>query len=102
VEGKPGNPLKLALDLDLQKLAYSKLASRAGAAFVLNIKTGEILTAVSTPSFDTNLFAFGITQNQLNNLLRNERKPMVNKFLSAQYPPGSVIKPVVALCALDN
>ena len=102
VEGKPGNPLKLALDLDLQKLAYSKLASHAGAALVLDIKTGEILTAVSTPSFDTNLFAFGISQNQLNNILRNERKPMVNKFLSAQYPPGSVIKPVVALCALDN
>ena len=52
--------------------------------------------------FDTNKFAFGITQPEFNELLKNERKPLVNKFLSGQYSPGSVIKPIIALSALEN
>jgi len=50
----------------------------------MDIKTGEVLACVSTPSFDTNKFAFGITQPEFNELLKNERKPLINKFLSGQ------------------
>lgn len=102
VDGVSGNPLKTSLDLELQKLAYQKLRGIAGSAVAMDVKTGQILACVSTPSFDTNKFAFGITQPEFNELLKNERKPLVNKFLSGQYSPGSVIKPIIALSALEN
>jgi penicillin-binding protein 2 len=102
VDGISGNPLKTSLDLELQKLTYQKLKGIAGSAVAMDVKTGEILACVSTPSFDTNKFAFGITQPEFNELLKNDRKPLVNKFLSGQYSPGSVIKPIIALSALEN
>jgi penicillin-binding protein 2 len=102
VDGVSGNALKTSLDLELQKLTYQKLGRNAGSAIAMDIKTGEILACVSTPSFDTNKFAFGITQPEFNELLKNERKPLINKFLSGQYPPGSVLKPIIALAALEN
>ena len=102
VDGVSGNALKTSLDLELQKLTYQKLGRYAGSAIAMDIKTGEVLACVSTPSFDTNKFAFGITQPEFNELLKNERRPLINKFLSGQYPPGSVIKPIIALAALEN
>jgi penicillin-binding protein 2 len=102
VDGVSGNALKTSLDLELQKLTYQKFGRYAGSAIAMDIKTGEVLACVSTPSFDTNKFAFGITQPEFNELLKNERKPLINKFLSGQYSPGSVVKPIIALAALEN
>jgi len=102
VDGVSGNALKTSLDLELQKLTYQKLGRNAGSAIAMDVKTGEVLACVSTPSFDTNKFTFGITQPEFNELLKNERKPLINKFLSGQYSPGSVIKPIIALAALEN
>ena len=102
VDGVSGNALKTSLDLELQKLTYQKFGRYAGSAIAMDIKTGEVLACVSTPSFDTNKFTFGITQPEFNELLKNERKPLINKFLSGQYPPGSVVKPIIALAALEN
>jgi penicillin-binding protein 2 len=102
VDGVSGNTLKTSLDLELQKLTYQKFGRYAGSAIAMDIKTGEVLACVSTPSFDTNKFAFGITQPEFNELLKNERKPLINKFLSGQYSPGSVVKPIIALAALEN
>jgi penicillin-binding protein 2 len=102
VDGVSGNALKTSLDLELQKLTYQKFGRYAGSAIAMDIKTGEVLSCVSTPSFDTNKFAFGITQSEFNELLKNERKPLINKFLSGQYSPGSVVKPIIALAALEN
>jgi penicillin-binding protein 2 len=102
VDGVSGNALKTSLDLELQKLTYQKLGRYAGSAIAMDVKTGEVLACVSTPSFDTNKFAFGITQPEFNELLKNDRKPLLNKFLSGQYSPGSVVKPIIALAALEN
>jgi penicillin-binding protein 2 len=102
VDGVSGNALKTSLDLELQKLTYQKLGRYAGSAIAMDIRTGEVLACVSAPSFDTNKFAFGITQPEFNELLKNERKPLINKFLSGQYSPGSVVKPIIALAALEN
>jgi penicillin-binding protein 2 len=102
VDGVSGKPLKTSLDLELQKLTYDKLGRYAASAVAMDVKTGELLACVSTPSFDSNKFAFGITQPEFNELLKNERKPLINKFLSAQYSPGSTIKPIIALAALEN
>jgi penicillin-binding protein 2 len=102
VDGVSGNALKTSLDLELQKLTYQKFGRYAGSAIAMDIKTGEVLACISTPSFDTNKFAFGITQPEFNELLKNERKPLINKFLSGQYSPGSVVKPIIGLAALEN
>jgi penicillin-binding protein 2 len=102
VDGVSGNALKTSLDLELQKLTYQKFGRYAGSAVAMDVKTGEVLACVSLPSFDSNKFAFGISQSEFNELLKNERKPLINKFLSGQYSPGSVIKPIIALAALEN
>ena len=102
VDGVSGNALKTSLDLELQKLTYQKFGRYAGSAVAMDVKTGEVLACISSPSFDTNKFAFGISQPEFNELLKNERKPLINKFLSGQYSPGSVVKPIIALAALEN
>jgi penicillin-binding protein 2 len=102
VDGVSGDALRTNLDLELQRLIFSRLGGTAGSVVVMDVNNGEIYACVSTPSYDTNKFALGISQDELNVLLRNDRRPLVNKPLSGQYPPGSVIKPLIMLSALDN
>ena len=99
--GEEGESLHLTLDARLQRAAYEAFGEESGAAVVLNVKTGEILALVSTPSFDPNLFTNGISYKHWNALLNNERTPLVNKAVSGQYSPGSTFKVVVALAALE-
>ena len=99
--GEEGQSLTLTLDARLQRAAYEAFGEESGAAVVLNVRTGEILALVSTPSFDPNLFTNGISYKHWNALLKNERTPLVNKVVSGQYSPGSTFKVVVALAALE-
>lgn len=99
--GKEGKSLTISIDSRLQKQAYEAFGEQSGAAVVLNVKTGEILALVSTPSFDPNLFTNGISYKHWNMLLNNERTPLINKAVSGQYSPGSTFKIVVALAALE-
>lgn len=99
--GEEGQSLTLTLDARLQRAAYDAFGEESGAAVVLNVRTGEILALVSTPSFDPNLFTNGISYKHWNALLKNERTPLVNKAVSGQYSPGSTFKVVVALAALE-
>lgn len=99
--GEEGESLTLTLDARLQKAAYEAFGEESGAAVVLDVRTGEILALVSTPSFDPNLFTNGISYKHWNALLNNERTPLVNKAVSGQYSPGSTFKVVVALAALE-
>jgi len=99
--GEEGKSLTLTLDARLQKIAYEAFGEESGAAVVLNVRTGEILALVSTPSFDPNLFTNGISYKHWNELLNNEKTPLVNKAVSGQYSPGSTFKVVVALAALE-
>lgn len=99
--GEEGQSLTLTLDARLQRAAYEVFGEESGAAVVLNVRTGEILALVSTPSFDPNLFTNGISYKHWNALLKNERTPLVNKAVSGQYSPGSTFKVVVALAALE-
>lgn len=94
--------IKLTIDLELQKYVYSLLKDKRGTAVVLNVKTGEILSMVSTPSFKSNEFVTGVNKKYWNELLNDEKKPMLNKAISALYSPGSTFKPIVALSALEN
>lgn len=94
--------IKLTLDLELQKYVYNLLKDKRGSAIVINVKTGEILSMVSTPSFKSNEFVTGIEKNYWNNLINDEKKPLLNKAISALYSPGSTFKPIVAIAALEN
>ena len=101
-EGKKGKNIKLTLDTEIQKLTNKLLADRAGSISVMDIYTGDIIAMHSSPSFDPNLFLYGISQKEWNSITKNPLKPLTNKTLSGLYSPGSTIKPIVALSALEN
>ncbi len=88
--------LTLNLDAELQKMIYETFGEKAGAAVVMRTN-GEILAAVSTPSYDPNMFTSGITSENWQLLQENLDHPFTNKFLNGKYPPGSTIKMGMAL-----
>ena len=98
----PGANVYLTLDLDLQKLAYRAFEGRRGALVALDPRSGAILALVSTPSFDPNLFAVGMTTSQFRELQNNPDRPLFNRAVNGSYPPGSTIKPMLALAALET
>ncbi|MDJ0708966.1 MAG: penicillin-binding protein 2 [Woeseiaceae bacterium] len=99
---EPGNNVYLSIDLDLQLLATEAFEGRRGALVALNPKTGEILALVSAPSFDPNLFAVGMSTSQYRELSENPDRPLFNRAVTGAYPPGSTIKPMLALAALET
>lgn len=96
----PGSNLYLSLDLDLQLVAYNALTGQRGAVVAMDPWSGEILALVSTPSFDPNLFATGMSSNEFNSLQNDLDRPLFNRAVRGTYPPGSTIKPMLALAAL--
>ena len=101
-KGKKGETLKLTIDTEVQKLANELLKDQAGSICVMDIFTGEIIAMHSSPSFDPNLFVFGISKDDWQVIRNDPMKPLVNKTLQGNYSPGSTIKPIVALSALEN
>jgi len=101
-EGVKGKTIKLTIDTEVQKLCNELLRDVAGSISVMDIYTGEIVAMHSSPSFDPNLFLFGIGHDDWQLIRNNPLKPLVNKTLSGIYSPGSTIKPIVALSALEN
>ena len=102
-EGSKGKTIKLTIDTEVQKLCNKLLGDDvAGSISVMDIYTGEIIAMHSSPTFDPNLFLFGISQDDWQLIRNNPLKPLVNKTLSGLYSPGSTIKPIVALSALEN
>jgi len=97
-----GNDLTLAIDIGLQQFMQQRLAKEEGAAaVVLDIHSGEVLALASQPSFDPNLFTFGISQDDWNGLNNDIHSPLLNKVITGVYAPGSTFKPVVAMAALE-
>ncbi len=101
VNPDPGADLYLTLDIDLQKTAYDALTGYNGAAVAIDIKTGGILAFVSRPGFDPNPFVVGITNDAYQALQKSENQPLYNRALRGLYPPGSTIKPFIALAGLE-
>ena len=97
-----GNNLRLALDINLQKVAEEAFGSRRGALVAIEPATGEILAFVSRPGFDPNLFVDGIDPAAWEQLNDSPDKPLLNRPLRGAYPPGSTIKPYLALGALTS
>lgn len=98
----PGEDLQLHLDLRLQKRAYELLDGRRGAVVAIEPKTGGILALASVPGFDTNKFVTGISVDDYRALSESKDKPLFNRALRGQYPPGSTLKPMLAVAALDS
>ena len=101
-KGDKGETIKLTIDTKIQELANELLKEKAGSICVMDIYTGAIIAMHSSPSFDPNSFVFGISQDEWQLIRNNPMKPLVNKSLSGNYSPGSTIKPIVALSALEN
>jgi penicillin-binding protein 2 len=95
-----GNNLQLHLDLRLQEAAEAAFGQRRGALVAIDPQTGGVLAFVSKPGFDPNLFIDGIDPPTWNELNNHPDRPMVNRALTGQYPPGSTYKPFMALAAL--
>ena len=101
-EGLNGKTIRLTIDTEVQKLCNELLGDLAGSISVMDIYTGEMIAMHSSPSFDPSLFIFGISQDDWQLIKNNPLKPLLNKTLSGIYSPGSTIKPIVALSALEN
>lgn len=97
----PGKNLQLYLDLPTQRAAMQALGDRLGAVVAIDPNTGGILAMASTPTFNPNLFVTGIDHATFNSLNHSEDRPLINRSLQGQYPPGSTIKPLIALSALN-
>jgi len=102
IQGIPGKDFKTTLDQEVQKFSSKLIKDNSGSICVMDIYTGDVVTMVSSPTFDSNKFVHGISLKDWESLLKNEKKPLLNKSLSGLYPPGSTIKPIVALSALEN
>jgi penicillin-binding protein 2 len=101
-DGQKGNNIKLTIDTEIQSFCDELLQDRAGSISVMDIFTGEIIAMHSSPSFDPSLFLYGISQKKWDSIRNNPLKPLTNKTVSGLYSPGSTIKPIVALSALEN
>lgn len=109
ISPQSGSDLFLNIDAGLQKTLFDELNSvlertgtRTAAAIAMNPQNGEVLALVSLPSFDNNLFAQGMSPEEYNKLISDPANPLFNRAVSGEYPPGSTIKPMIALAALEE
>jgi len=102
IEGQKGKSIRLTVDTKIQQMCNKLLEDKVGSISVMDIFTGDILAMHSSPSFDPNLFLYGISHKNWKNIINNPKKPLINRTITGLYPPGSTIKPIVALSALEN
>ena len=98
----PGTDLTLHLDIGLQQAALDALGDRRGAVVAIDPRTGGVLALVSTPGFDTNLFVNGISSSDYSALRDSLDVPLFNRAIQGSYPPGSTIKPFMAMAGLES
>jgi penicillin-binding protein 2 len=100
--GKVGKSFKTTLDLEVQKYVAEILQDKAASVCVMDIYNGDIVSLVSSPLYNPNAFVHGIDSAYWKSLINDDKKPLINKAVSGLYPPGSTIKTLVALSALEN
>ncbi len=97
-----GTDLSLSIDIALQKEAEKAFEGKTGALVALKPETGEVLGLLSSPSFDPNKFAKGISPDEWNFLMQDKKLPLLNRAIQSQYPPGSTFKIITAIAALEE
>ncbi len=101
IKESQGISIKTTVDLELQKFAQDLLKDQAGSICVMDIYTGEVIVMASSPTYDPNKFTHGIGHKDWGKIRDNPLKPLVNKSIAGLYSPGSTLKPLVALAALE-
>ena len=101
-EAQPGKNIYLTLDIRLQRMAESLLAGKVGTALAMDPSNGDILAMGVSPAFDPNAFVEGMTYESWNELVSNQFRPLENKAIQGQYPPGSIYKIVAAIAGLEE
>ena len=101
-EGEPGKDIQITTDSHLQSYIHARLNGESAAVVVMDCETGDVLSTVSAPGFDPNLFVRGISVADYKALLDNKYRPLPNKSVQGIYPPGSTFKMITALAALEN
>ncbi len=101
-ESKTGVDLYLSIDLDMQKKAESLLKGRRGSIVAIDATNGEVLVMVSTPIYNPNWFVNGISHKDYKQLQTSKDIPQLNRAIQGLYPPGSTVKPMVALAGLEQ
>ena len=99
--GVPGKKFRLTIDKEVQSNAQSLLEGKSGSICVMDIFLGDIIAMSSSPTFDPNKFVHGISLKDWKEINNNPLKPLINKSVAGTYSPGSTIKPIVALSALE-
>jgi len=99
---RPGDDLVLSLDLDCQRAAEQAMGDHPGAAVVLDPRNGDVLALVSSPGFDPNRFIPRVRQEDMDALLKDPAKPLLNRAVNEHYAPGSTFKLMVTLAGLDS
>ncbi len=102
IDPVPGDDLHLYLDSRLQAIAFAALGTEKGAVVAIDTATGGVLALASAPGFDPNLFVTGISHANYQALTESPDRPLFDRTIRGQYPPGSTIKPLFALAALDS
>jgi len=97
-----GKDIELSIDIGIQKAVDDAFGSKAGAFVAVEPASGEILALESLPSFDPNIFTRGLTSLEWQTLVEDKKKPMLNRALQSQYPPGSTFKIITAIAALQE
>lgn len=98
----PGKSIRLTIDAGLQEYAGRRLGTQSGAVVVIDCANGDVLASASMPSFDPNSFSDGISHLEWEMLSKDDHVPLRNKALQGLYPPGSTVKPMVALSFLEH
>lgn len=98
---KPGSPIVLTVDAEIQQLAYDSMKEESGTIIVMDVNTGDIIAFVSAPGFDPNKFVNGISSIDYKNYSDNPKKPLYNKATRGNYPAASTFKPLVSIAALE-
>ncbi|PPR77339.1 MAG: Penicillin-binding protein 2, partial [Alphaproteobacteria bacterium MarineAlpha2_Bin1] len=101
-EGDSGDNIKLTLDSNLQAFISKALVNKSASVVVMNVHSGDILSLVSSPSYNPHSFNVGISNYEWQRLISNPKNPLLNKAVGGQYPPGSTFKMMVALAAIEN
>ena len=97
-----GDNVAISIDSKLQEHVYKILKPEGSSAVVIDIETGKIISMVSRPSFDPNMFSFPISQKDWKKVIENEANPLTNRVINQLYPPGSVWKVVTSLAILRD
>ena len=98
---KQGNIVRTTIDVEIQKFAQNLLLEKAGSICAMDIYTGEVIAMASSPTYDPNKFTHGIKIEEWNKIKNDPLRPLINKSVAGLYSPGSTLKPLVALAALE-